>query len=103
MHATGEVISKATKSDKDAYSGFEGNDLGDRLMGQGVRRVFVGGLATDYCVFNTVRDAIKRGLHVILLTDAIRAVNIQPDDGAKAEREMQRQGVEPTHYERLGA
>src|SRR3990167_7105549 len=46
------VISKATAQQSDAYSGFEGTEL-DRLLRQsGVRRLFVGGLATDYCVLN---------------------------------------------------
>ncbi len=78
------VISKATTADKDAYSGFEGTDLDARLRAQGVKRVFVGGLATDYCVLNTVRDARKLGYDVMLLTDAIRAVNVKPDDGKRA-------------------
>lgn len=87
------VVSKATAADKDAYSGFEGTDLDARLKAQGVRRVFVGGLATDYCVLNTVRDAIKNGYEVSLLGDAIRAVNVKPDDGTRAEREMVRLGA----------
>lgn len=87
------VVSKATTLDRDAYSGFDGTDLDARLRLQGVRRVFVGGLATDYCVLNTVRDARRNGYDVYLLTDAIRAVNIQADDGRKAEEEMQRLGA----------
>ena len=89
------VISKATTADKDAYSGFEGTDLAARLRAQGVRRTFVGGLATDYCVLNTVRDAIKNGFEVYLLADAIRAVNVKPDDGANAEAEMRGLGARP--------
>ena len=82
------VISKGVAADKEAYSGFEGTDLEERLRGSGLHRLFVGGLATDYCVFNTVKDALARGFSVILLCDAIRAVNVRPDDGAKAEAEM---------------
>lgn len=89
------IVSKATTADKDAYSGFEGTDLDARLRAQGVTRVFVGGLATDYCVLNTVRDARRLGFEVYLLTDAIRAVNVQPDDGRKADEEMQRLGARP--------
>ena len=88
------VISKATTSEKDAYSGFDGTDLGDRLRAQNVRRVFVGGLATDYCVLNTVRDARRLGFEVVLLEDAIRAVDVQPGDGARAIEEMTRLGAE---------
>jgi nicotinamidase/pyrazinamidase len=87
------IVSKATAPNQDAYSGFEGTDLDSRLRAREVRRVFVGGLATDYCVLNTVRDALKNGYEVIVLADAIRAVNVQPDDGRKAEEEMVRLGA----------
>lgn len=97
------VISKATAADKDAYSGFDGTDLDARLRAQGVKRVFVGGLATDYCVLNTVRDARKLGYDVMLLTDAVRAVNIKPDDGHNAEAEMRRLGVRPLTLTQLAA
>jgi nicotinamidase/pyrazinamidase len=89
------VISKATTADQDAYSGFQGTDLATRLRTRNVRRAFVGGLATDYCVLNTVKDAIKNGFEVYLLADAIRAVNVKLDDGAKAEAEMRRLGAKP--------
>jgi nicotinamidase-related amidase len=61
------IVSKATAPDKDAYSGFEGTDLDAWLKRAGVRRVFVGGLATDYCVLNTVRDALRLGYAAVLL------------------------------------
>jgi len=89
------VISKATSADRDAYSGFEGTDLDRRLRAAGVRRLFVGGLATDYCVLNTVRDALQLGYEVQLLTDAIRAVDVQPGDGQRAEAEMTSLGAQP--------
>ena len=88
LPADAVVISKATTPDKDAYSGFEGADLDQRLRGVGVRRLFVGGLATDYCVLNTVRDALRLGYDVCLLSDAIRAVDVQSGDGQRAEAEM---------------
>ncbi len=89
------VISKATRSDQDAYSGFEGTDLASRLRAAGVRRLFIGGLATDYCVLNTVRDALREGFAVLLLEDAIRAVNVQPGDGTKAITAMREGGAVP--------
>jgi nicotinamidase/pyrazinamidase len=87
------IISKATQPDKDAYSGFDGTDLAEWLQKENVRRLFIGGLATDYCVLNTVRDALKQGFDVILLEDAMRPVNRQPDDGAKAIQEMRQHGA----------
>ena len=88
LPADAMVISKATTPDKDAYSGFEETDLDQRLRAAGIRRVLIGGLATDYCVLNTVRDALRLGYAVCLLTDAIRAVDIEPGDGQRAEAEM---------------
>jgi nicotinamidase/pyrazinamidase len=101
LPASTVVISKAESPDQDAYSGFEGTDLHDRLRAQGVRRVFVGGLATDYCVLNTVRDALFHGYQTFLLTDAIRAVNVQPGDGQRAEEEMRRLGAVPVTLQEL--
>lgn len=86
-------VRKATTHDADAYSGFEGTTLASDLRHRKVRRVFVGGLATDYCVLNTVRDAAALGFDVIVLADAIRAVNVRPDDGARAEASMRALGA----------
>lgn len=87
------VISKAVTQEKDAYSGFEGTDLAERLRRARVERLFVGGLATDYCVLNTVIDALHLGFQVMLLHDAIRAVEVHPGDGQAAIDEMVRQGA----------
>jgi nicotinamidase/pyrazinamidase len=95
------VISKSTMVDQDAYSGFQGTDLDDRLRRAEVRRVFVGGLATDYCVVSTVRDALARGYRTIVLADAIRAVDVHPDDGRKAKEEMGRLGATLIRIEAL--
>ena len=86
-------IRKAATRESDAYSGFEGTTLATDLRRRGVARLFVGGLATDYCVLNTVRDALDQGFHVVVLADAIRAVNLRPDDGARAEASMRVAGA----------
>jgi nicotinamidase/pyrazinamidase len=88
------IISKAVTVEHDAYSGFQGTDLDTLLQTTNIRRLFIGGLATDYCVVNTVRDAIGLGYRVLLLTDAIRAVDVQPGDGLRAEEEMIKLGVQ---------
>lgn len=95
------IVSKGTRRDSDAYSGFQGTDLHERLKAAGVRRLFVGGLATDYCVRQTVADALGRGYQVVLLQDAIRAVNVEPEDGRKAEEEMIRLGAVPIRRDEL--
>jgi nicotinamidase/pyrazinamidase len=93
------VISKGTKADEDSYSGFHGRDrhgveLAELLRQRGVKRLFVGGLATDYCVKFTVLDGLKLGFKVVLLCDAIRAVDLKPKDGLNAIEEMSKAGAE---------
>lgn len=95
------VISKGMEVEKDAYSGFEETDLDERLRSAHIRRVWIGGLATDYCVLNTVRDAIKHGYEVLLFQDAIAAVNVQPEDGEKAIEEMTSLGAIPITLEMI--
>ena len=86
------VIGKGT--DADAYSGFEGTDLDARLQAAGVRRLFVAGLATDYCVLNTVLDARRSGYEVVLLERAIRPVEVHPGDGARGVAAMAAAGAQ---------
>jgi len=88
MPAAALRVSKATHADRDAYSGFEGTALAEGLRRIGVHRLFVGGLATDYCVLRTVLDARRNGYATFLLADAIRAVNVHPGDGDAAIAEM---------------
>lgn len=89
------VVSKAQTAERDAYSGFEGTELEALLRARGASRLLVGGLATDYCVLNTVRDGLARGFQVLLLTDAIRAVGVNPGDGDRALSEMVALGAQP--------
>ncbi|HZW26761.1 MAG TPA: isochorismatase family protein [Gallionella sp.] len=97
------IVSKATRVEQDAYSGFEGTDLDARLRAANIRRLYVGGLATDYCVLNTVRDALKLGYRVMLLADSIRAVDVHPGDGARAEAEMLALGAQRLTLQEISA
>jgi nicotinamidase/pyrazinamidase len=97
------VVSKADRPDLEAYSAFEGTDLDARLGAAGVRRLFVGGLATDYCVRATVRDALARGYATVVLADAVRAVDVRPGDGEAALDEMSRLGAVLVRREALAA
>jgi nicotinamidase/pyrazinamidase len=88
------VVSKAMNPLKENYSGFDGVELSNTLRKQDVTRVFVGGLATDYCVKNTVLDALKLGFETVLLTDAIASINAEPGDATRAINEMTQSGAE---------
>ena len=93
------ILSKGIDPEDDGgYSGFEGftgrdRPLADYLHSMGVTRVFVGGLATDYCVKETVLDALRQEFETVVVMDAIRAVNLKPGDGEKAIKEMKDAGA----------
>ncbi|MCC6627977.1 MAG: isochorismatase family protein [Chloroflexi bacterium] len=93
------VLSKGMDpAESGGYSAFEaiddqGNTLMDRLRRDGVRRLYVGGLATDYCVRASVLDARAAGLTVTVIRDAIRGVEVQPGDSARALAEMAAAGA----------
>lgn len=88
-----EIISKGT-GDEDNYSAFDGTDLAALLREQEVEEVWVGGLATDYCVKNTVLDALKEGFRVKAIANAMRPVELQEGDGERAIEEMSQSGAE---------
>ncbi len=92
------VVSKGMDPAEDAYSAFQarsadGQPLPALLAARGVRRLYVGGLATDYCVRATARDALAAGLGVVVLRDAVRAVDVEPGDGERALEEMREAGA----------
>jgi nicotinamidase/pyrazinamidase len=87
------VVSKGTNPEVDAYSGFDGTPLAALLRAAGVGRVLVGGLATDYCVRATAIDALREGFEVVVLRDAVRAVDVQPGDGERALEELRVAGA----------
>lgn len=93
MPANPTIISKATEIDREAYSAFDGTGLGEILTGLGVTRIVIVGLATDYCVLETVKDACRAGFEVIVPEDGVRAVNVHPEDGPRALEEMTKLGA----------
>lgn len=96
-----KIVSKATRQSEEAYSAFQGTGLADELRKSAIRRLFIGGLATDYCVRATAADACAIGFEVAVLTDAVRAVDVQPGDGERALREMAAAGAEMTTTEEV--
>ena len=95
------IVSKGADPSTEAYSAFSATNLLSLLRELGVHRVFIGGLATDYCVMETVGDARAHGFEVIVLKDAIRAVNVQQGDEARSLNQMDARGATfftPTGY-----
>jgi len=93
-----EIVSKGMDPGEDAYSCFQaetpdGMPFAAALGERGVSRLFIGGLATDYCVKSTVVDGIQAGFEMIVLADAVAAVDLTPGDGAKALDEMRAAGA----------
>jgi len=88
------IISKGIDESADGYSAFDGTNLGGLLREEGVEEIWVGGLATDYCVKETVLDGVRQGFKVKALADSMRAVNLKADDGAKAVAQMRAAGAE---------
>ncbi len=89
----GVVIDKGQDPTSQGYSGFQDTNLVDVLRECGVERVYVGGLATDYCVKNTVLDARRLGFDVVVVEDAIRGVDVAPGDSDRAIEEMKEAGA----------
>ena len=88
-----KIISKGL-GDADCYSAFDETNLAEDLKRQGVQEIWIGGIATDYCVKNTTLDGLREGFEVKVIEDAIRAVNVQSHDGERAIEEMQSAGAE---------
>lgn len=97
------VVSKAETADVDAYSAFNTTGLADRLRARGVRRVVVCGLATDYCVLNTALDARANGFEVLIVPEAMRAVEVQAGDGERAIGRMREAGAQRVRVDELEA
>lgn len=100
------VVSKGMGENEDAYSAFDartedGTPLADLLRAKGIKRLVVGGLATDYCVRASVLDALERGIEVLVLRDAVRGVDVQPGDSEKALAEMQSKGAQLVNLEEV--
>ena len=92
------IISTGMAENADGYSGFDGVDargvrLADLMRERAIERLVVGGLATDYCVKQTVLDGLQKGFRVVVLEDAVRGVNLNLNDVRQALDEMKRAGA----------
>lgn len=103
-------IRKGFKQDEDSYSAFGGSiavgwnrtmNLEEILQRRKITTVYIGGLATDYCVKATALDAVSLNFKTYLLLDACRAVNVNIGDSLKALIEMKNAGVIITSTEKV--
>lgn len=93
------VVSKGMDPEKDDYSALHGTTedsvpVPELLRQMGIRHLYVGGLATDYCVKETVLVGLNEGFKVTLLRDACRGVDLSPGDSARAVEDMKKRGAE---------
>jgi len=93
MPPAARVVSTADTPEAEAYSGFQGTTLAEDLRALGVGRLFVGGLATDYCVKETVLDGRRQGFEVHVIGPAVRAVEVTAGDGERALDDMRKAGA----------
>ena len=92
------IVTKADQSEREAYSAFDSGELAAQLRSAGIRRLWMGGLATDYCVKASVLDATELpALEVRVITNAIRAVDAAPGDGEAALEAMREAGATLEH------
>ena len=101
------IISKGMDPETDAYSAFQaesedGTPFAAALAEHGIRRLFIGGLATDYCVKSTALDALKESFEVVVLEDGSRAVDVNPGDGDRALDEMRAAGARVARLDHVG-
>ncbi|HIJ64846.1 MAG TPA: nicotinamidase [Candidatus Hydrogenedentes bacterium] len=87
------IVDKGTDPDVEAYGGFQDTDLAEKLAEWGVERVFICGLATDYCVKCTAFGALDHGFEVVLVEDACRGVDIPEGSADQAVTEMRDAGI----------
>lgn len=99
LPADAVIVSKGMGETEDAYSAFEARDdsntlLAALLKARGISHLFLAGLATDYCVKGSALQGLAEGFRVTLVAAGMRAVNLQPTDGAQALAEMRARGAQ---------
>jgi nicotinamidase/pyrazinamidase len=102
---TATIITKGDRTDAHGYSAFDGTTASGHTLLADLRRrrvthLYVGGLATDYCVKASVLDALAAGLHVTVLDDAIAGVDVAAGDSDRARADMRARGAS---FQRGGA
>lgn len=102
-----KIISKGDNPGQDSYSAFDGHDGEGRgvagiLSVEGIGRIYIGGLATDYCVRQTALDGLRQGFQVTVLLDAVKGVDLMPGDSEKAMVEIMEKGASTVTIDDIG-
>lgn len=95
------IISKGTDAEREAYSALDSTPFREMLEEMAIERIFVCGLATDYCVLASAKDLLAEGYPVALITDAMRAVDVQSGDGDRALQSLIELGATATTFHEL--
>jgi nicotinamidase/pyrazinamidase len=100
------MLFKGMDPKKDSYSVFQAFDKKDArfikvLRNMGIKEIYIGGLATDYCVKWTAQDALKRGFKVRVLTDAVKGVDLKAGDSEKAIKRIVKRGAKKATYQKV--
>jgi nicotinamidase/pyrazinamidase len=93
------IVNKGDDPHRHGYSAFDGHTsdgktLLDDLRDRHITRVYVAGIATDYCVRESALDALKAGLEVRILPDAIAGIDVRPGDAQRALDEISAAGAQ---------
>ena len=94
QHRIEAIFRKGTNPDLDSYSGFFDNGhrkstgLADYLRGRGVQQVYLAGLAADYCVYFSAKDALQEGFEVFFIEEATRAISVEGYQQARQDLEQ---------------
>jgi len=97
----GAVVDVGKGREDEGYSGFEKSNLAQILRDHGVDEVYVCGLATDYCVRASAIDACREGFDVTVVEDAVRGVEVEQGDSARAIDDMRGAGAQITTSDEL--
>jgi len=97
------IVDTGQDTNSQGYSAFQDTELADLFRERGVDRLYVAGLATDYCVKHSVLDALRQGFEVVVVEDGIRGVEVEPGDTERAIAEMRAAGARFVRSDQVAA
>ncbi len=88
----GMIVRKGYVRSQEQYSAFDKFDLAGMLKGRGTERLYVGGVATEYCVHDSAVGAIDGGLEVFILRDCVGPIEVEKGDEERALADLEKRG-----------